>query len=209
MGLESLTGVLPIGKVGNIDFLGFAKWIVYGGIIVGIVYFVLQYIRYNVIVEIIENRGGRRRTFKDRAKRIKEDGITKLKLLKRRQKIKEPEFEYYDIQGRKDLYRIYLDKNSKHYYALKPTFDDKNKTFQLQAVPQDIEFWASVEDRKKVNEYNTGFWDKYGHIAIPLIGFTLVFILGIFMFKEFKQVVGGLSQVASALAQLQPLPKAP
>lgn len=182
-------------------------WLGYGLLIIAVLcglvflYLMLGY-RYKVT---IMQRGGSGKgddhsivkIKKERAKEIKEDGVSKWKLLFARKKIQPIEYQYI-YPGR----NVYLyQSGAEGYHPVE--FKCKNPAGEFNPIPYDVGFLTALELQDAARDYaQNGFWDKYGNVAIMMgtVMFCLI-LVGVTIYYTYQHA-NGVTQALSGLTEV-------
>lgn len=168
-------------------------------VVVGIIFFFWLYLlSYNIKILIVDERGGASKIRYDRARRVREDNVYKLKLLwNKADPIKLPFTSQVYIKGKKDF--IFLNR----------MFDGSFKYLEKEQSPSnklisenspDSRFWETLTMRKIRERYHgQNFWEKWGNIIIQGGYIVFLFMIFIILFKEMEGITTGLNSVAGSI----------
>lgn len=168
-------------------------------ILISTIIFLIFYIKsFNIRVMVIDKRKGTNKIIFDKAKKIKQDNVFKLKLMR----------------TKSDPLKLPLSRNiynwkGKDFLLVKRTFDgtityleeeDKEDIELLRENNPDSRFWETLTIRKISERYGIKtFWEKWGSLIINGIYALLLFFLIIFLFKELEGIAVALNNVAGAI----------
>ena len=167
---------------------------------IAIIYTVYLFIQYKYKVQLRNLKGSVLAAPKwERARVIKDKGVTKWMLLLSRRKIKPVPYEYIYPKNRVYLARVSDDK----FVPLREDIDfsSENAAIKIKPTDEDIEYWYKLQQKQIAQDY-TSASDARKQTMIMIGGFVLIMIFAGFVvwlaFTKTDALVGALRQNAAA-----------
>ena len=200
-GLGGVSGDMFSGSVGKLATVG--KFGIAIAIAGGILFFVMQSLKYNTKVIILKQRSGGTDYVFSRAKKNLAKGVFTVKTNGMFGKTKNlplpPSDDLIAKTGKNDLIVVRELPNGELRYCTHP--DVKSVTFKTLSTDYREFDLIDAEETKK-RHGSTDWWKEHG-AQIMMAGFiVLIFVLAIILLQKFDDVVAAAGSVANNLGEL-------
>lgn len=185
--------------------LGFALTIVsvlFAAAALGILFWYIW--SYNVRIEYFDKRKNINKLKTTSAKRIVEDGITKLKIwMIKSPPLKLPDSEIvFSTKGRD---KIFMTRDFSGHFNFVEWGDALDKDV-LNELPPEARLWESLQYKKNLARFQKlSFWDKYGNLIIQYGFIVLVVFMLLLLFTRAQTVASILQATIESAKTCQQL----
>lgn len=189
---------------------GILPYILGGAIIAGAFWFIIKYLRYNIKVNIYNPYGSGKSSLKETDKALilrdrKMPGVRKFKLLKYKDDwlggmidtgYLIPVKKLFNMMG----YEVNMVRDGEgRLQPIRPV--GRADVVDWQTLSSADIAWAMNEIEQAVKTYqNMSAWERLAPVVVPIVGFAIVGVLGLVMFKEMSAVAEAFKSAASTLA---------